>query len=272
MRKFNRACSKVDFDKRPEPKDFSLSPDDIERIERETLHASCANSPFNFLSYGWYPWIPFPLLGKEAGIPFAIILGIFWLIYIFRFQDKLNYSYREKLRRKVAGLQDLDDYKSALYKFDKLQNRLKLEKEKNEREERRKNYEYWSTLDPYEFEKEVGLLFEKHGFSSKVTKGSGDGGIDILLVRDKKHYVVQCKRYATKVGPAPVRDLYGTMISENHFGAFLVCPSGFSEKAFEFAKGKNIQFIGLKRIMEMVLSNEKSNLNFLNSTMRGKNK
>jgi hypothetical protein len=60
-----------------------------------------------------------------------------------------------------------------------------------------------------------------------------------------------------------VRDLYGTMVSGKFDGGFLVCPSGFSEKAFEFARGKKIRFIGLKRIMELVQAESKSDVNFL---------
>jgi len=38
----------------------------------------------------------------------------------------------------------------------------------------------------------------------------------------------------------------------------VVCPSGFSKKAFEFSKGKKITLIGLSRIMEMVNNNSVS--------------
>jgi len=127
--------------------------------------------------------------------------------------------------------------------------RLRLQKEK---EEKRKQYQYWMEIDPWEFENEIALLFERQGYSAKVTKGSGDGGIDILLNKNRTKGIVQCKRFKSKVGPGPVRDLYGTMMAGNYEFGYLVCPSGFSSSAYEFSKRKNIKLVGLKRIMEMV--------------------
>ena len=115
-------------------------------------------------------------------------------------------------------------------------------------------------MDPYEFEKEIAYLFEKHNFKTRVTKGSGDGGIDIVLTKNGLSSIVQCKRYKTKVSPGTIRDTYGAMVAGNYHSAYIVCPSGFSEKAFEFSKGKRIVLLGLRRIMEMV---EQGSVNFL---------
>lgn len=249
--------------KKPEPEDFGLTHKDITRIEREELHSSVATCPSNFMSYPWLWIIPLPLLGKPDGTPVAIVLFIVWLIYIVVFQDDLNRKHRDKVRENIIGLLASKNYKSALHHHNQALEKLKRERLVKEREEKRRNYDYWSNLDPYEFEKEVAVLFEKHGFQANVTKGSGDGGIDVLLMRSSSRYIVQCKRYATKVGPAAVRDLYGTMVSGNFDGGFLVCPSGFSKKAFEFARNKKIQFIGLKRIMELVHAERKSDVTFL---------
>ena len=129
------------------------------------------------------------------------------------------------------------------------QERLKREEQKNEKQ---KQYTYWSSLDPYKFEIEIAALYQKLGYTAEVTKGSGDGGIDIVLSKDGTNGIVQCKRYNSKVGPATIRDLYGTMQHGKWRFGYVVCPAGFSAKAFEFSKNKNIKLIGFKRIMEMV--------------------
>ena len=131
-----------------------------------------------------------------------------------------------------------------------------LLKEKRQKALNRKNFSYWSSIDPYEFEREIAVLFESKGFQVTVTKGSGDGGIDILMSKDNKKSIVQCKRYKTKVSPSTVRDLYGVMVSGKYHAGYVVCPSGFSKKSFEFSKDKKIVLIGLKRIMEMVNQDE----------------
>ena len=123
-----------------------------------------------------------------------------------------------------------------------------------QRDLNRKSFTYWSSLDPYEFEREIAVLFEKHGFKTKVTKGSGDGGIDIILFKNSEAGIVQCKRHKTKVSPSVIRDIYGTMLGGKYKFAYVVCPAGFSEESMRFSRGKKIQLIGLKRIMEMVNS------------------
>lgn len=135
----------------------------------------------------------------------------------------------------------------------------RLEEAKRKREERkikRREFQYWSSLDPYEFEKEIARIYKLNGYESRVTKGSGDGGIDIYLSKDGTEGIVQCKRYGKKVGPGPVRDLYGTMVGGNYVFAKIVCPAGFSDKAYQFSKGKNIELVGLKRIMNLVKQSE----------------
>ena len=130
----------------------------------------------------------------------------------------------------------------------------RLEEEKRRIE--RKKQKYWSTINPYEFEREIAELFKKHGFKTNVTKGSDDGGIDIILTKLKKKSIVQCKRYQEKVGPSTIRDLYGAMVSGKYHSGYVVCTGGFSKKANEFSKDKNIVLIGLSRILKMV-ENEK---------------
>jgi hypothetical protein len=154
---------------------------------------------------------------------------------------------------------EFEEY-SVLYEWwkeEELEKQRRLEEEKR-KENNRKNYDYWSTVNPYEFEREIALLFKKHGFNSRVTKGSGDGGIDIILKKDSEKFIVQCKRHQSKVGPSTVRDLYGAMAGGGYNAGYVVCPSGFSKKAFEFSKGKKITLIGLSRIMEMVNNNSVS--------------
>lgn len=248
--------------RKPEPEHFGLTYENLSQIEREYLRASVANSPFNFLYYPWWV-LPLPLLGKPGGTPFFLVLLIIQLVYVFFFADDLNWKHRVKVRENITGLSASRDYKLANHTYNQVLEKYKREKIIKERDEKRRNYEYWSNLDPYEFEKEIAILFEKHGFIATVTKGSGDGGIDVLLKRNENRYVIQCKRYATKVGPAAVRDLYGTMVSGSFDGGFLVCPSGFSKKAIEFASHKKIQFLGLKRIMELVHAESKSDVTFL---------
>jgi len=149
---------------------------------------------------------------------------------------------------------ELSDYytKKRLLEV-KVKEERQKEKLLKEKLDKQKEFSYWFNLDPYEFEREIAELFIKHQFRAEPTKGSGDEGIDILSeYGDGYKGIAQCKRQKTKVSPSVIRDIYGTMMSGKFKYAFVICPAGFSDKSFEFAKGKKIILIGQKRLMQMV--------------------
>lgn len=99
----------------------------------------------------------------------------------------------------------------------------------------------------YEFEDYISNLLKNMGFSITKTPYSNDGGIDLLATYEKPvfsgKYIIQCKNYTGLVGQPDVRDLYGVIMSENANKGILITPSNFTEQAYSFAKGKNIELI-----------------------------
>ena len=102
-------------------------------------------------------------------------------------------------------------------------------------------------IDGYKFEEIVAELLKKMGFSVEHTSLSGDNGIDIIAYTDqpiiKGKYVVQCKRWTNPVGEPVIRDLYGSMLNVHATKGILITNSSFSNKASQFADGKNIELI-----------------------------
>ncbi|MEA3374665.1 MAG: restriction endonuclease [Chloroflexota bacterium] len=91
------------------------------------------------------------------------------------------------------------------------------------------------SLSPSEFEAYVGVLFERAGYRVRQTGGSGDRGIDLVVSRNGKASVVQCKRYEDDVGPSAVRELIGAMTNTRTTHGFLVTTSGFTAGALREA-------------------------------------
>jgi HJR/Mrr/RecB family endonuclease len=200
----------------------------------------------------------------RSQLPVLLIIAVYGLVIALKgvnivseFLQKKYVNYR---LNQIYGYQNYNQYEIALLFFEYRKERLdderkrvqEQERRNKERELKRRQYQFWISLDPYDFEKEVAVLFERQGYKASVTKGSGDGGIDILREKDGLQGIAQCKRFKNKVGPGPIRDLYGTMKAGNYKFGIAVCPSGFSDKAYEFSKGKNIKLIRLKQIMEML--------------------
>ena len=130
-------------------------------------------------------------------------------------------------------------------------------REEAEKARRRKLIDHWMSLSGRELESEMEVLCKRLGYRVESTPVSGDGGVDLIL-RNKSNekVVVQCKSYKSPVGPAAVRELYGSMM---HFGvskAVLVCPAGFTQGVKEFVKGKPIDLVAAEDLISLASTAE----------------
>ena len=101
-----------------------------------------------------------------------------------------------------------------------------------------KNAEWWMSLSPWDFEKEIAELFREQGYNAKITRGSGDGGVDLFLTKNSINIIVQCKQYANPVPPEPIRALWGV---KDDFGAdkvFLIATNGITAGGEKFIQNK----------------------------------
>ncbi|RYZ90119.1 MAG: restriction endonuclease [Proteobacteria bacterium] len=85
-------------------------------------------------------------------------------------------------------------------------------------------------------------------------KGSGDGGIDVLVPAGKTpKMIIQCKCYGDVVSISDVKALHSTVSSKAHAGALgvLVTTKGFTEDARRFAKENNIGLTTLDELIKL---------------------
>lgn len=108
-------------------------------------------------------------------------------------------------------------------------------------------------LSPRQFERYVAGLFRRKGYQVEMRGGSGDHGVDLALhdLRTGRRAIVQCKRYQHTVGEELVRELYGTLLHELAFHAFLVTTADISDAAREWARGKPITLIDGATLVEL---------------------
>lgn len=109
---------------------------------------------------------------------------------------------------------------------------------------------WWHTLSGAEFERAFVLLLMRRGYMLKHTGGPGDAGVDVVLQTKKGTVLVQCKAHGEKIGPAAVRDLYGTLVHRKAEEAWLVSLQGFSEAAYEFAADKPIKLLTISTFVK----------------------
>lgn len=66
---------------------------------------------------------------------------------------------------------------------------------------------YIRKIDVYAFEEMVLDAFERKGYHIvRNERYSGDGGIDGVVMKDGKMYLIQCKRYRKYINPAHLAD------------------------------------------------------------------
>lgn len=111
---------------------------------------------------------------------------------------------------------------------------------------------WWWTLDGWQFEQEVAKVFRLQGYKATVTKGSGDGGVDIILKKDGYCAIVQCKHYQNPVPPEPIRALWGCKDDFNADEVILVASSGITDMGARFVQNKPaFKVLNLDDIIQM---------------------
>ena len=104
------------------------------------------------------------------------------------------------------------------------------------------------------FEDVIGEAYRRQGYHVEEMLGSGaDGGLDLLLRKNRNLVVVQCKRWKGKPVPVQaVRELYAVMIDRQASAAKLVATTSFTADAVAFAKGKPIELVDSSALLCLV--------------------
>lgn len=92
-----------------------------------------------------------------------------------------------------------------------------------------------------QYERMCAKKLKKHGFSNiRVTKGSGDQGIDIIAHMNGKKYGIQCKYYSFPVGNHAVQEAYAGAKYHDCNVAVVMTNSSFTKSAIELAKKTDV--------------------------------
>jgi restriction system protein len=97
----------------------------------------------------------------------------------------------------------------------------------------------------HQFELLIGEAYRRRGYAVAETGGGGaDGGVDLVLTRDGRKTLVQCKHWKVySVGVSLVRELFGVMAARGAAAGVVIASGAFTQAAREFAAGKNIELV-----------------------------
>jgi restriction system protein len=107
-------------------------------------------------------------------------------------------------------------------------------------------------MDGLQFEHYLKPIFERQGYVTSVTQGSGDYGADLILRKGHKKYVVQAKRYNSNIGVSAVQQVVGAIKYYRASGAIVVTNQYFTAAAIELANVNKVRLIDRDKLAEMI--------------------
>lgn len=115
--------------------------------------------------------------------------------------------------------------------------------------------EDWKQMTDRDFEIEIGKVYSRLGYDTKVTKQSGDGGVDVIAKKDNEIVYIQCKHYGknTHLGAPELQGFWGCCSGNGIKKGIMVCTSSLTKEAQSFAsklKGK-LEIVGMRELLEL---------------------
>lgn len=98
-------------------------------------------------------------------------------------------------------------------------------------------------LSPIDFERKCLNILEGIGWTGRLTKGSGDNGIDIIAEKNSLKAVFQCKLYNSPVGIKAVQEIFAGKRYERADIAAVVTNLRYTDSAIKMAKICNVMLL-----------------------------
>lgn len=114
-------------------------------------------------------------------------------------------------------------------------------------------------LSPEQFEHFCAELLRCMGYHARVTRHTGDGGVDIIAHKDELGFEppiikAQCKQTFSTIGGPAVQQLLGAIQTNEH--ALFVTLGDYSSDAVRIERGKsNLRLIGGAELVQLIFSN-----------------
>ena len=111
-------------------------------------------------------------------------------------------------------------------------------------------------MDGHQFEYACADILKANGYKHvKVTRSSGDFGVDIIAEKDKVRYAIQCKRYNHKLDNTPIQEVVG---NDSYHIIPVMTNQYFTEPAKQLAQVNDIELLDRDTLSHMVDKTEKS--------------
>jgi Holliday junction resolvase len=243
----------MDAPRQPVPADFGIAEKDVGRLSKLVF-----GFPEDSL-FGWGLWAPTTILialillnlqGRGDWGHGYWILALFMVMPVVLFSSFLTAccfavlgGIESKIRVAISpAFRRALQYRSAMDGYHK--NVAEYEHWIAAQEEA-----YWRGLSGVAFENELARLFRGVGYKVSATPPTGDGGIDLILRKDGRVTVVQCKAHDRKIPIGVARELIASMQDFNAHDAIIACLEGVTKPVQQYIATKPIRVIDVRDIL-----------------------
>lgn len=177
-------------------------------------------------------------------IPFGIgglISGQILGVATYLITESWVNSYLQKHNQKVMSY---TAFQQAISKYE-------IDMQKKEQWVRRQREDYWRSLSGVQFERELADVYRSLRYKVSMTPYTGDGGVDLLLEKDNRLTIVQCKAHSKKISISVARELVASMSDFKADDAIIACFEGVTKPVYEYIKDKRISIVTIADIVEM---------------------
>jgi HJR/Mrr/RecB family endonuclease len=103
------------------------------------------------------------------------------------------------------------------------------------------------------FEELILAAYRARGWTGSLTRSGADGGVDVILQKNRDTVFVQCKHWkANTVGVESVRALKGSMATEHVAKGIFVATGSFTAEAQRYAQSSGITLVDGPEVLELV--------------------
>ena len=170
----------------------------------------------------------------------------------YRSNDEINLKVlAELLEERYSVSEDILNLKSELRTIEKRIELENFEKRLLEEDEQIQLAEI-DSLNGYEFEDFLKVLFSKMGYQVEQTKLSGDQGADLVVIKFGEKSIIQAKRFGGKVGNKAVQEILAAISLYQAQKGMVITNSYFTPSAFELANANNIELIDRDALEELI--------------------
>lgn len=105
-----------------------------------------------------------------------------------------------------------------------------------------------------DFERFVLEAYRRQGYDASATESGADGGVDVVLRKDGKTALVQCKQWKSqRAGVKPIRELAGVVAAERADRGIFVCSGTYTAEAESFAAKSGIELVDGKALSVLLV-------------------